>query len=80
MDWFLGCLDRAINGAEMILAGIFRKAHFWEAHTPNPFNERQRAIINRLFDGLEGKLTTSKWAKLAKCSQYTALKIGRAHV
>jgi len=45
-----------------------RKAHFREAHTQKPFNERQRAVINRMFDGFEGKLTSSKWAKLAKCS------------
>ncbi len=74
LEWFLGCLDRAIDGAEHILAGIFLKTEFWEAHTRNPFNERQRAIINRLFDGFEGKLTSSKWAKLAKCSQDTALR------
>ena len=74
LEWFLGCLDRAIEGAEQILAGIFRKARFWEAHAQKPFNERQRAIINRLFDDFEGKLTSSKWAKLAKCSQDTALR------
>ena len=74
LEWFLGCLDRAIGGAEQILAGIFHKAHFWEAHSHKPFNERQRAVLNRLFDGLEGKLTSSKWAKLAKCSQDTALR------
>ena len=74
LEWFLGCLDHAIDGAEHILAGIFHKAHFWEAHTHKPFNERQRAVINRLFDGFEGKLTSSKWAKLAECSQDTALR------
>ena len=74
LEWFLGCLDRAIDGAEHTLAGIFHKAHFWEAHTHKPFNKRQRALINRLFDGFEGKLTSSKWAKLAKCSQDTALR------
>jgi len=74
LEWFLGCLDRAIDGAENILAGIFHKAHFWEAHTQKPFNERQRDIINRLFDGFEGKLTSSKWAKLANCSQDSALR------
>ncbi len=74
LEWFLGCLDRAIDGAEHILTGIFHKAHFWEAHTHKPFNERQRAIINRLFDDFEGKLTSSKWAKLANCSQDTALR------
>ena len=73
-EWFLGCLDRAIEGAEQILAGIFRKARFWDAHAQKPFNDRQRAILNRLFDGFEGKLTTSKWAKLTKCSQDTALR------
>lgn len=74
LEWFLGCLDRAFDGAEHTLSGIFRKAHFWEAHTHKPFNERQRAIINRLFDGFEGKLSSSKWATLAKCSQDTALR------
>ena len=72
--WFLGCLDRAIEGAEQILAGIFSKARFWEAHTQKPFNDRQRAILNRLFEDFEGKLTSSKWAKLNKCSQDTALR------
>jgi len=74
LAWFLGCLDRAIDGAEHILTGIFTKAHFWETHSHKPFNERQRAVINQLFNGLEGKLTSSKWAKLAKCSQDTALR------
>jgi len=74
LEWFLGCLDRAFGDAEHILAGIFRKAHFWETHAEKPFNERQRAVINRLFNGLEGKLTSSKWATLAKCSQDTALR------
>ena len=72
LEWFLDCLDRAIEGAEGILASIFRKARFWESHAKKPFNERQRMILNRLFDGFEGKLTSSKWAKLAKCSQDTA--------
>jgi Fic family protein len=72
LEWFLGCLDRAIEGAEGVLAGIFQKARFWESHAKKPFNERQRLVLNRLFDGFEGKLTSSKWAKLAKCSQDTA--------
>jgi Fic family protein len=74
LEWFLGCLDRAFDDEEHILAGIFRKAHFWETHAEKPFNERQRAVINRLFNGLEGKLTSSKWATLAECSQDTALR------
>jgi Fic family protein len=72
MEWFLGCLDRAFDGAEATLAGVLRKARFWEAHAGESFNERQRKVLNRLLNGFEGKLTSSKWAKLAKCSQDTA--------
>lgn len=72
LEWFLGCLDRAIEGAEGVLAGIFEKARFWESQVKKPFNERQRLVLNRLFDGFEGKLTSTKWARLAKCSQDTA--------
>jgi Fic family protein len=72
MRWFLGCLDRAFDGAEATLGTVLRKARFWEAHAGESFNDRQRKIMNRLLDGLEGKLTSSKWAKLAKCSQDTA--------
>lgn len=74
LEWFLNCLDRAIEGAEQILAGIFHKARFWESHAKKPLNERQRMILNRLIDGFDGNLTSSKWAKLAKCSQDTALR------
>lgn len=72
LEWFLGCLGRAIDGAEHVLAGVLRKARFWEVHAGEQFNERQRTILNRLFDGFEGKLTSSKWAALGKCSQDTA--------
>jgi len=72
LDWFLVCLDRAFDGAEGILASVLTKARFWEAHEPASFNARQRAMLNRLLDGFEGKLTTSKWAVIAKCSQDTA--------
>ena len=74
LDWFLGCLGRAFDGAETVLATVLRKARFWEEHAGEPFNERQRIVINRLLNGFEGKLTSSKWAKLAKCSQDTALR------
>jgi Fic family protein len=74
LKWFLACLDRAFDRAETILASVLQKARFWEAHSGHQFNERQRAILNRLLDGFEGKLTSSKWAKLAKCSQDTALR------
>ncbi|MGH7255327.1 MAG: Fic family protein [Nitrospirales bacterium] len=74
MDWFLGCLGGAIEGAKAILAAVFSKARFWETFADVPLNGRQRLVINRLLDGFEGKLTTSKWAKLAKCSHDTALR------
>ena len=72
MRWFLGCLDSAFHGAEVILASVLLKARFWESHAEESLNDRQRKILNRLMDGFEGKLTSSKWAKLAKCSQDTA--------
>jgi Fic family protein len=51
---------------------VFRKARFWELHPAGSINDRQRTIINKLFEGFEGKLTSTKWAKIAKCSQDTA--------
>ena len=72
--WFLQCLDGAFGGAETILASVLRKARFWEAHTGDALNDRQRLVINRLLNGFEGKLTSSKYATLAKCSQDTAAR------
>ena len=72
IDWFLGCLDRAFDGAEVILGAVLQKARFWEAHADAKLNDRQRLILNRLLNGFEGKLTSSKYAALAKCSQDTA--------
>lgn len=72
--WFLGCLLRAIEGAHDTLGSVLAKGRFWERFASEPLNERQIAILNRLLDGIEGKLTTSKWAKLAKCSQDTAYR------
>jgi len=72
LEWFLGCLNRAFDGAETILASVLMKARFWEVHAGESFNDRQRAVINRLLDGFEGNLTSSKWASLAKTSQDTA--------
>lgn len=72
MEWFLDCLDRSFGGAETILADVLEKARFWEQYGDKPFNGRQRIILNRFLDGFEGKLTSSKWAKLGKCSQDTA--------
>ena len=73
-QWFLGCLDRALDGAEKISRAVLKKARFWEAHAGVSFNDRQRNVLNRLLDGFEGKLTSSKWAKLTKSSQDTALR------
>jgi Fic family protein len=74
LEWFLECLGRAIAGAEEALASILRKAKIWERINQLPVNERQRKVINRLLEDFEGKLSTSKYAKLAKCSEDTALR------
>lgn len=74
MVWFLGCLTRAIEGAQTTLSGVMSKARFWDALRDVSLNDRQRLVLNRLLDGFEGKLTTSKWARLAGCSQDTALR------
>ncbi len=75
LEWFLGCLGRAVAGAEEGLASVLRKAKIWERiNNQSPVNERQRTVINRMLDGFEGKLSTSKYAKLAKCSGDTALR------
>ncbi len=78
--WFLGCMGRSIESAQATLGGVTKKAQFWEsierleALSGLQLNERQRRMLNRLLDGFEGKLTTGKWAKLAKCSQDTAMR------
>lgn len=72
--WFIECLDRAISLSEENLSGVTKKATFWESHQGVTLNERQRKMLNKLMDGLEGKLTSSKWAKMTKCSPDTALR------
>jgi Fic family protein len=74
MEWFLACMGRAIDGAESALQAVLFKARFWERFRDVSLNDRQRLVLNRLLDGFEGKLNTSKYAKLAKCSQDTALR------
>jgi Fic family protein len=74
MGWFLGCLGRAVDSARGALGSVLAKARFWERVRNVALNERQRLVLNRLLDGFEGKLTTTKYAKLAKCSQDTALR------
>ena len=74
LEWFLDCLNRAFDHAEQTLAGVLNKARFWEHLAGAALNDRQRLMLNRLLDGFEGKLTSSKWAKIAKCSQDTAAR------
>lgn len=72
LEWFLGCLDRTLDGAEAALATVLKKAKFWDASKTSGLNDRQRTVLTRLIEGFEGKLTSSKWATIAKTSQDTA--------
>jgi Fic family protein len=72
--WFLNCLERAFASTEETLAVVLKKARFWEQYADSSFNERQVLLLNNLLNGFEGKLNSSKWAKIAKCSQDTALR------
>jgi Fic family protein len=74
LEWFLACLGRAFDGAEEILASVLRKARFWHKQAGAALNDRQRDMLNRLLDGFEGTLTSSKWAAIEKCSPDTALR------
>lgn len=74
LKWFLDCLNRAFDGAEKILKNVLDKAKFWQSHAETKFNDRQRDMINRLLEGFVGKLTSSKWALIEKCSPDTALR------
>lgn len=72
--WFLQCLINAIDATDWTLSKILHKAKFWKIHSTTILNDRQQKIINRLLDGFDGKLTSSKWGKINKCSQDTALR------
>jgi Fic family protein len=74
LEWFLDCLERAFDRAEETLSAVMKKARFWDWIKAHPISDRQQKILNRLMDDFEGKLTSSKWAKLAKCSQDTAAR------
>lgn len=74
LNWFLGCLLRAIEGAEASLSAVLARSRSWQRWSELPLNERQIKLLNRLLDGFEGKLTSSKWAAIAKCSPDTALR------
>lgn len=72
LEWFLNCLCGALNVVDEKWESVLGKARFWDTHGSTSLNERQRLIINKLHEGFVGKLTSSKWAKIAKCSQDTA--------
>jgi Fic family protein len=74
LAWFLGCLDRSIEDADRTLGSVLNKAKLWQRINRSPVNERQRRVINRMLDDFQGHLTTSKYAKLSKCSSDTALR------
>jgi Fic family protein len=74
LDWFLNCLYRTLISTDETFKRIIYKAEFWDKHTETLLNSRQRLMLNRLLDGFDGKLKTSKWAKIAKCSADTALR------
>ncbi|MEO0972494.1 MAG: Fic family protein, partial [Pseudomonadota bacterium] len=73
-EWFLACLLRAVRASDTTLDAVILKARFWERFAREPLNDRQIKVMNRLLDGFDGKLTTSKWARMAKCSQDTATR------
>lgn len=74
IEWFFYCLQKALQNASVILDLVLKKSAFWESLKDTSINERQKKILNRLFDGFIGNLTSSKWAKIAKCSQDTAYR------
>ena len=74
LQWFVECLIRALEATDETLAKVLSKAKFWEKHATTIINERQKLMINKLLDNFSGKLNTSKWAKITKCSQDTALR------
>ncbi|MEA1876151.1 MAG: Fic family protein [Bacteroidota bacterium] len=74
LEWFMNCLYRSLQSSDESMHQVLRKADFWDKHSLTELNSRQRLILNKLFDGFEGKLKSSKWAKIAKCSTDTALR------
>ena len=74
LDWFLACLLRAVQGADGLLAGVLNKAQFWQRWAGTALNARQILVLNRLLDGMDGKLTNAKWATIGQCSADTALR------
>ncbi len=74
IKWFLNCLINALESTDSALTGVLFKAEFWNRHSKTLINERQKKLLNKILDGFDGKLTSSKWAKIAKCSRDTAIR------
>jgi len=74
IKWFLSCLVNSLKSTNNILTRVLFKADFWNKHSKTSINERQKKLLNKLLEGFEGKLTSSKWAKIAKCSKDTAIR------
>jgi Fic family protein len=74
LAWFLGALHRAVESAQHTFDAVLAKTRFWQRWAATPMNERQVKLVDRFLDGFEGKLTSSKWAAIAKCSPDTALR------
>jgi Fic family protein len=74
MKWFLSCLKNALKSTDTILNRVLFKGGFWNRHAKTVMNERQKKLLNKILDGFEGNLTSSKWAKIAKCSKDTAIR------
>lgn len=74
IKWFLNCLINALKATDKVLNRVLFKANFWSKHSQVTLNARQKKVLNRLLDGFEGKLTSAKWAKIAKCSKDSAIR------
>ena len=74
MVWFLTCLINTLKATDAVLTKVLFKADFWQKHLNTVINERQKKLLNKLMDGFDGKLTSSKWAKIAKCSKDSAVR------
>ncbi|HSY61351.1 MAG TPA: Fic family protein [Cytophaga sp.] len=74
LGWFLTCLMHALQATDTTLSTVLLKAAFWKKHRDTVFNDRQKLLLNKLFNNFDGKLTSTKWAKIAKCSADTALR------
>ena len=74
IQWFLNCLINALKSTDSVLVRILFKSDFWTKHAKTLINERQNKLLNKLLDGFDGNLTSSKWAKIAKCSKDTAIR------